>query len=227
MNLGAFGVISVLERLDNSGYGAEELQGLWYRRPVLAGVLAFFLLSLAGFPPMAGFAAKYYIFYTALIGGHPELLIIGVLSSVLGIYYYLRPIATMFMQEREEVTGVAGRVPASPLPAIPSTPSGRLAVAGATTGSLRRGGTPSGKLTSATGRSATAVAEKVPATKVMKSPLPSVTDKELNDESVEEQSHNWLTWTGLALSVVGTLVLGVILPFWLSTLQQAAQALLK
>ncbi len=49
---------------------------------------------------MGGFAAKYYLFYTALVGGHPELLIIGVLASILGIYYYLRTIATMFM-ERE------------------------------------------------------------------------------------------------------------------------------
>ncbi|MBA2286219.1 MAG: NADH-quinone oxidoreductase subunit N, partial [Ktedonobacteraceae bacterium] len=87
LNLGAFGVVSVLERVDNTGSSLSDLRGLWYRRPVLATLLAFFLLSLAGFPPMAGFAAKYYLFYTALVNGYPELLIIGVLASILGMYY--------------------------------------------------------------------------------------------------------------------------------------------
>ncbi|TMB91007.1 MAG: NADH-quinone oxidoreductase subunit N, partial [Chloroflexi bacterium] len=96
MNLGAFGVVSVLERADNSGSNYSEIRRLWYRQPVLAGLLAFFMLALAGFPFMAGFAAKYYLFYAALLGGHAELLIIGVLASVLGMYYYLRVIATMF-----------------------------------------------------------------------------------------------------------------------------------
>src|SRR3989440_2861875 len=111
MNLGAFGVVSLLERADNSGNDAKDIRGLWYREPVLAGVLAFFMLALAGFPPMSGFAGKYYIFYAALQGGHPELLVIGVLASVLGMYYYLRVIATMFMEK--EV------VPASPVASTP------------------------------------------------------------------------------------------------------------
>src|SRR5205823_9717085 len=51
MNLGAFGIVSLLERADNSGNDAKDLRGLWYRQPVLAGVLAFFMLALAGFPP--------------------------------------------------------------------------------------------------------------------------------------------------------------------------------
>src|SRR6266496_910173 len=82
LNLGAFGVVTLLERIDNTGTDAKDLRGLWYRRPVLAGLLAFFLFSLAGFPPMAGFAAKYYIFYVALVGGHPELLTIGEMESI-------------------------------------------------------------------------------------------------------------------------------------------------
>ncbi len=106
MNLGAFGMVSVLERADNSGSSLNDIRGLWYRQPLLAGLLAFFMLALAGFPPMAGFAAKYYMFYAALQGGHPELLIIGVLASVLGMYYYLRVIAVMFM-EREAVPAAA------------------------------------------------------------------------------------------------------------------------
>ncbi|MDQ6661177.1 MAG: NADH-quinone oxidoreductase subunit N, partial [Chloroflexota bacterium] len=88
LNLGAFGVVAVLERADNTGSRYSDIKGLWYRRPILTGLLAFFLLGLAGFPPMAGFAAKYYLFYAAFTSGHPELVIIGVLASILGMYYY-------------------------------------------------------------------------------------------------------------------------------------------
>jgi NADH-quinone oxidoreductase subunit N len=111
MNLGAFGVVSVLERVDNTGANLSEIRGLWNRQPVLAGLLAFFMLALAGFPPMAGFAAKYYIFYAALQSGHPELLILGVLASIVGMYYYLRVIAVSFM-EKETVQATAPTVPA-------------------------------------------------------------------------------------------------------------------
>src|SRR5437588_995551 len=110
MNLGAFGIVSMLERVDNSGSNYSEIRGLWYRQPGLAGLLSLFMLALAGFPPMAGFAAKYYLFYAALQGGHPELLIIGVLASVLGMYYYLRVIASMFMEKEVVAAPVASAV---------------------------------------------------------------------------------------------------------------------
>jgi NADH-quinone oxidoreductase subunit N len=109
MNVGAFGIVSILERVDNSGNDVKDLCGLWYRRPVLAGLLAFFLLALAGFPPLAGFAAKYYLFYAALQGAHPELLIIGVLASILGIYYYLSIIASMFMEQENTVDSFSSK----------------------------------------------------------------------------------------------------------------------
>ena len=213
MNLGAFGVISVLERIDNSGYDANDLRGLWYRCPWIAGLLAFFLISLAGFPPMAGFAAKYYMFYTALTNGHPELLIIGVLASILGIYYYLRPVATMFMQQKESAP--MSSIPSSPT--VPATPSRGLAKAGttsakrATTGGLTTTGT------------ATAIAVKAPTAKTATSPLPV----EKSDEQETTREHRWFTWLALALATLGTLVLGVALPFWLPNLQQAAQMLLQ
>src|SRR5216684_6813095 len=140
MNLGAFGVVSVLERVDNSGSDLTDIRGLWYRQPLLAGFLAFFMLALAGFPPMAGFAAKYYIFYAALQSGHPELLIIGVLASVLGMYYYLRVIAAMFM-EREAV------------PVAPAAATAPAPVPGRRT---------STKLSNANAGAATAVAVKAP-----------------------------------------------------------------
>ncbi|HZU03870.1 MAG TPA: NADH-quinone oxidoreductase subunit N [Ktedonobacteraceae bacterium] len=208
MNLGAFGIVSLLERADNSGNDAKDIRGLWYRQPVLAGVLAFFMLALAGFPPMSGFAGKYYIFYAALQGGHPELLVIGVLASVLGMYYYLRVIATMFMEK--EV------VPASPVPSASTTTSASRRP------SARAGATASGSLTS-TG-AATAVAVR---TSTGSLPKTSTTlGKTVEGEQVNEL--NWLSWASIWIAVAGTLIMGTVLPFWLVALaQQAAQMMLR
>jgi NADH-quinone oxidoreductase subunit N len=219
MNLGAFGVISVLERIDNSGYDANDLRGLWYRCPWIAGLLAFFLISLAGFPPMAGFAAKYYMFYIALSNGHPELLIIGVLASILGIYYYLRPVATMFMQQEESV--VMPSIPTSPV--VPATPSRGLVDAvensakRVITGSLAAAGT------------ATAVAVKTPTAKLANTSdvSPEQVGTQFVASALLTQEHRWFTWLALGLTTLGTLVLGVVLPFWLPNLLQAAQMLLQ
>ncbi len=206
LNLGAFGVVSMLERADNSGLEASDLRGLWYRQPVLAGFLAFFLLSLAGFPPMAGFAAKYYLFYAALVGGHPELLIIGVLASVLGMYYYLRVIATMFM-EQERAPAAQGAANTAPAPA------GR---APARASRAATGGLPSGG-------AATAVAVKAPPAKVAKTPAPV----EPVAENVPAGGLASLSWASLVLAALGTLAMGTVLPFWLVNLaQQAARMML-
>jgi NADH-quinone oxidoreductase subunit N len=203
LNLGAFGVITLLEHLDNSGSSAEDLRGLWYRRPVLSGLLAFFLLGLAGFPPMAGFAAKYAIFFVALQGGHPELLIIGVLASILGMYYYLRIIATMFM-ERQATTEPAA-VPSLPLPTEPSR-------ARPATETLSRGGA--------------AVAVKRPTGKLAS----AATAQKLVTEPATEPAVGrlvWFTWIGLALATLGTLAMGTVLPFWLYNLAvQAASSII-
>jgi NADH-quinone oxidoreductase subunit N len=200
LNLGAFGVVTVLENADNSGNSLSEIRGLWYRQPALAGILALFMLALAGFPPMAGFAAKYYLFYAALQGGHPELLIIGVLASVLGMYYYLRVIASMFM-EREPV---ATHVAADSTPAVP-VPGKRV----------------SSKLSNAAPASAaTAVAVK-PTTvnRARTAPL---------EKAVETRTIAWTTWSALAIAIAGTFLMGTLLPFWLVNLaQQGAQMMLR
>ncbi len=198
LNLGAFGVVTLLERIDNTGTDAKDLRGLWYRRPVLAGLLAFFLFSLAGFPPMAGFAAKYYIFYVALVGGHPELLIIGVLASILGIYYYLRVTATMFMEQESE-----------PAPGVPATPV--FATTGAGTRRVRPGasGGPS------TGGAATAVAVKTPNTKLRQ---PSTSLQNPVEQEPDTGGLIRFSWLGLGIAALGTLAMGTILPFWLVNL---------
>ena len=200
LNLGAFGVVTILENADNSGNSLNEIRGLWYRQPVLAGILALFMLALAGFPPMAGFAAKYYLFYAALQGGHPELLIIGVLASVLGMYYYLRVIASMFM-EREPV---AAQVAADATPAVP--------VPGKRVSTRLSNPAPAG--------AATAVAVK-PTTvnRTRSAPL---------EKAIETRTIAWTTWSALAIAVAGTFLMGTLLPFWLVNLaQQGAQMMLR
>ncbi len=211
MNLGAFGVISVLERTDNGGYDATDLRGLWSRCPWIAGLLAFFLISLAGFPPMGGFAAKYYMFYVALTNGHPELLIIGVLASILGVYYYLRPVATMFMQQEESVP--TSSIPTTPV--VPATPRRNLTSAKRiTTGDLVTTG------------AATAVAVKAPIANTSDLSPEAVGNQLITSATPAIREHRGFTWLALGLATLGTLVLGVALPFWLPNLQQTAQMLL-
>jgi NADH-quinone oxidoreductase subunit N len=212
LNLGAFGVISILERADNSGSDVKDLRGLWYRRPILAGLLAFFLLALAGFPPMAGFAAKYYLFYAAIAGGHPELLIIGVLASVLGMYYYLRVIATMFMEQEAAVA--MGSVPATP----EFEPS------------RSRGVAPKGETIRATGGLGRGAAATAVATRPQTGRLARATTAATVQSATQDPARNlyWISWTALVLATVGTLAMGTVLPFWLVNLaQQAALMMLK
>jgi NADH-quinone oxidoreductase subunit N len=206
MNLGAFGVVSVLERVDNTGSSYSDIRGLWYRQPILAGTLAIFLLALAGFPPMSGFAAKYYIFYAALQGGHPELLIIGVLASVLGMYYYLRVIATMFM-EKEPVATVATTA---------TTP---------TTGNLTTGKRNSTKLSTrdtmaAPSKGGTAVAVKPKTTAAIQPKTVVATVK------TQSSNGNWFTWIALGAALIGTFAMGTVLPFWLVQLAQQAAGMM-
>jgi NADH-quinone oxidoreductase subunit N len=222
LNAGAFGALSALERLDNSGCDREDLRGLWFRRPWLAGFLALFLLGLAGFPPMAGFAAKYYLFFAALQGGHPELLLIGVLTSVLGMYYYLRLIAAMFMEPAREVQ--AGSLEVTPA----------LAVAGAGAGVAPRVSEPLGRAASTrTGGASTgaAVAVKTAAQATTRRAPEVEQAPEAREQATEEgaqadSSLSWTTWLGLGLAALGALALGTVLPFWLVDLALKAAATL-
>ena len=77
----------------------RDFAGLGYKRPFLALTMALFMLSLAGFPPLAGFTGKFYIFRSAVLSGHTPLAIIGVLNSLLSLVYYLRVIVAMYMEE--------------------------------------------------------------------------------------------------------------------------------
>jgi NADH-quinone oxidoreductase subunit N len=100
-NLGAFGIIALLGSRERANDDLRDYAGLWYSHPALATLMTIFLLSLGGFPPTAGFIAKWYVFGAAVGAGYYGLAIIGVLSSVVSVFFYLRIVVMMYMSERD------------------------------------------------------------------------------------------------------------------------------
>ena len=99
-NLAAFGVIALLGTRDRSNDELRDYAGLWYSHPGLSALMTVCLLSLGGLPPTAGFIGKWYIFSAAVSAGYYGLAIIGVLTSVISVFFYLRVVVMMYMQER-------------------------------------------------------------------------------------------------------------------------------
>ena len=113
-NLGALGIVSLLGTASHPHDQLRDFGGLWKTRPALAGLMTVFLLSLGGFPPTAGFIGKWYIFSAAVQEGHYWLAIIGVLSSVVSVFFYLRIVVMMYMTDE----GAEPVRPAVSLPAM-------------------------------------------------------------------------------------------------------------
>jgi NADH-quinone oxidoreductase subunit N len=99
MNLGAFGVLTLIGTKEDRGLNLHDLAGLASRRPVLALMMSVFLFSMAGIPPTAGFVAKYLMFYGAIQSGEIWIVVLGVLCSVISVFYYLRVLVQMYMRE--------------------------------------------------------------------------------------------------------------------------------
>ncbi len=99
MNMGAFGVLAYLSRDGKECETFEDISGLWKKRPYLALALGVFMFSLAGIPPTIGFFAKYRIFLSAIQADFYWLAVIGILSSVVSAYYYLRVLVYVYMKE--------------------------------------------------------------------------------------------------------------------------------
>ena len=97
MNIGAFGAVIALSRKDKEYLELEDYKGIGFRYPWIGATFAVFLFSLAGFPPTGGFLAKFYIFSAAVRQGLISLVIIGVLASLISVYYYLRIVVYMYM----------------------------------------------------------------------------------------------------------------------------------
>ncbi len=105
--IGAFAVVGAVERRAHGddepaeAWDVQRFAGLASRRPALAFAMAVFLLSLAGIPPTAGFVGKLYIFQAAIGAQLYGLAVLGILTSVLGAYYYLRVLVYMYMRPAE------------------------------------------------------------------------------------------------------------------------------
>jgi NADH-quinone oxidoreductase subunit N len=100
-NLAAFGVIAMLGARDRANDSLRDYTGLWHTNPGLAALMTVCLLSLGGLPPTAGFIGKWYIFQAAVSSGYYSLAIIGVLTSVVSVFFYLRVVVMMYMADRE------------------------------------------------------------------------------------------------------------------------------
>ena len=112
MNIGAFGVVGMMEGDDGSRLTFDDYAGLSSRRPYLALLMSVFMFSLAGIPPFAGFFGKYYVFLAAVKADMTWLAVIGVLTSLVSVYYYLRLVVHMYFRE--------GRADLPATPAIPA-----------------------------------------------------------------------------------------------------------
>lgn len=100
-NIGAFAVGIAIERNDATGTQLDDFTGLGRSNPTLAGAMTVFLLSLTGIPLTAGFVGKWFIFLNTLNAGLGFLALIGVLTSVVSAYYYLRVIVKMWLEPGE------------------------------------------------------------------------------------------------------------------------------
>ncbi len=102
MNIGAFGLVVLLETRGYAGETIKDWAGLSKRAPGLAAAMLIFLLALAGIPPTAGFMGKLYVFAAAINAGYIWLAVIGVLMSAVSLYYYFRIVVQMYLLDGEE-----------------------------------------------------------------------------------------------------------------------------
>jgi NADH-quinone oxidoreductase subunit N len=104
MNIGAFILLTLFPGKDDEGLTLAGLAGMGKRHPAAAAALTVFLLSLGGFPPTAGFVGKYYLFSGALAAGETTLVLIAVLTSAVSVFYYLRLVVLMYMEDGVELS---------------------------------------------------------------------------------------------------------------------------
>jgi NADH-quinone oxidoreductase subunit N len=102
MNLAAFGIIALIEGENDTNLEIDSYSGLGTNSPLLAAMLAIIMFSLAGLPPLAGFFAKYYVFVAAIKSGLTWLAILGITSSVISVYFYLRIVVLMYFKDAEK-----------------------------------------------------------------------------------------------------------------------------
>ncbi|MDP1714717.1 MAG: NADH-quinone oxidoreductase subunit N [Anaerolineales bacterium] len=103
-NFGAWAVVISLEKAEDKGLELSDYAGLAKKYPALAAAMTVFMLSFIGFPPTLGMVGKFYLFRAAIEGGFIGLAVLGVFTSLISAYYYLRVVVNMYMREGEPVT---------------------------------------------------------------------------------------------------------------------------
>lgn len=102
-SFGAWAVVIALEKAEGGGLALDDYAGLGRKYPLLAASMAVFMLSFTGVPPTLGFMGKFYLFSTVISGGYLGLALIGVFTSLISAYFYLRVIVIMYMRDGEPV----------------------------------------------------------------------------------------------------------------------------
>jgi NADH-quinone oxidoreductase subunit N len=102
MQIGAFILVSIFERDKKKNLEFSDYSGLYKSNPMMAVMMAIFMLSLAGIPPLAGFFGKYLLFIAAIKAGFTWLTLVAVVSSVISMYFYIGLIKSMWFDEAEE-----------------------------------------------------------------------------------------------------------------------------
>ena len=102
-NFGAWSVVIALEKAEGRGLEISDFAGLAKKYPALAIAMTIFMLSFVGFPPTLGLVGKFYLFRAVIAGGYTGLALIGVVTSLVSAYYYLRVVINMYMKEGDPV----------------------------------------------------------------------------------------------------------------------------
>lgn len=110
MQIGAFGVVSVLESREGKYLSVSDYAGLCSTHPFIAALMAVFMFSLAGLPPFAGFFGKYYLFASAVNANMTWLAIVGVLASVVSVYFYVSIVVNMYFRDLTGETNIRATV---------------------------------------------------------------------------------------------------------------------
>lgn len=97
----AFAVL-ILVREETGTFSIKAFNGLAKKNPTEAFAMSIAMLSLAGIPPLVGFAAKYNLFIAAIEQGHLPLVIVAIIGSVISVYFYIRPIIAMYVNKQAE-----------------------------------------------------------------------------------------------------------------------------
>jgi NADH-quinone oxidoreductase subunit N len=109
-SLGSFAILTSFANRENEPEEINDMRGAGYLYPVRSGLLAFFLLSLAGLPPAAGFVGKFGLFMAAIDTGYIGLTLIGIFASVVSVYYYLRIVMVMFAADADQPAISSGSI---------------------------------------------------------------------------------------------------------------------